>query len=567
MKLRPRSFCSLPQVVCVLLASGIVEGETNSINAPQEINSTIARITQGHDRSAASMAERSPFNLNSALIYFEGVPPPAVQPEGVAGNTDFLAYATFGLGGPLLRLELNDLVADDILPITAPGLCELTRYQARVASIDGPFTMNTQIWSHDESNDRPMAPVLGTGVAKSGPGTGTPVVVSFLAAMPIQIPTSRFWLSYDIEGNTGGPLIANPPQLGSSVDGFSIFGDPDAGVWSGPVWFFGGCPGNPCGIFNTQFYCASTEPVGACCTHTPNSEYSCQEGVPQSTCLGRFVQDLPCEFGFDPPCGTGACCFANGTCDDIYESDCAGLNGIWHEDIFCTNADSDSCDDVCVDSCPIDPLKCLPGTCGCGVSDADSDGDGTPDCIDECDVDPNKIAAGICGCGVADTDSDGDGTPNCNDLCPLDPLKTTPGICGCGTPDINCGFDKCPFDPNKILPGICGCGVPDVDADMDGVADCLSDCDIDACPFDPNKCDPGLCGCGVSDDDTDSDTIPDCNDLCPGGDDTVDVNDDGQPDCLGAPIPTTTTWGLVAMTLFLLCGAQVLVRSIRRPCN
>ena len=43
-----------------------------------------------------------------------------------------------------------------------------------------------------------------------------------------------------------------------------------------------------------------------------------------------------------------------------------------------------------------------PGLCGCGVSDADSDGDGTVDCLDGCPTDPNKTAPGICGCGVPD---------------------------------------------------------------------------------------------------------------------------------------------------------------------
>ena len=67
------------------------------------------------------------------------------------------------------------------------------------------------------------------------------------------------------------------------------------------------------------------------------------------------------------------------------------------------------------DLCPGDPDKTDPGLCGCGVSDVDTDSDGTPGCNDGCPDDPNKIAPGQCGCGVTDTDTDGDGTPDCND--------------------------------------------------------------------------------------------------------------------------------------------------------
>ena len=242
------------------------------------------------------------------------------------------------------------------------------------------------------------------------------------------------------------------------------------------------------------------------------------------------------------------------------------------------------------DGCPADPNKITPGICGCGVSDTDTDSDGTADCNDGCPNDPNKIAPGICGCGTADTDTDSDGTADCNDGCPNDPLKTAPGQCGCGVADTdsdsdgtaNCN-DGCPNDPNKIAPGICGCGVSDADSDSDGTADCndgcpndpnkiapgicgcgVSDADTDSdgtadcndgCPNDPNKIAPGICGCGVSDADTDSDGTADCNDGCPndpnkiapgdcgcGNVETGDTDEDGVADCLdGCPFDDTKT--------------------------
>jgi hypothetical protein len=84
----------------------------------------------------------------------------------------------------------------------------------------------------------------------------------------------------------------------------------------------------------------------------------------------------------------------------------------------------------------------VPGICGCGVADTDSDSDGIPDCNDDCD---NSI------------DSDGDGTSDCDDLCP--------------------------YDPNKTQPGVCGCSIADDDSDQDGTLDCIdTDDDGDGLP-------------------------------------------------------------------------------------
>ncbi len=169
------------------------------------------------------------------------------------------------------------------------------------------------------------------------------------------------------------------------------------------------------------------------------------------------------------------------------------------------------------DGCPGDASKTDPGQCGCGVADADSDGDSVLDCNDACPNDPGKSDPGTCGCGVSDVDANADGSADCTDLCPSDPNKSTPGQCGCGvadtdadsdgTPDCN---DACPSDANKIVVGICGCGLLDVDTDGDGSLDCN-----DMCPADANKTLPGVCGCGAADVDGDGDGALDCNDECP----------------------------------------------------
>jgi Cohesin domain len=124
------------------------------------------------------------------------------------------------------------------------------------------------------------------------------------------------------------------------------------------------------------------------------------------------------------------------------------------------------------DTCPDDPDKTAPGSCGCGTPDTDSDNDGTADCNETCPDDPDKTDPGVCGCGIADSDTDNDGTLDCNDTCPDDPLKTAPGFCGCGSADTDCDAD-----------GTADCA--DEDDDDDGMSDVfeiqynLSPCDPD----------------------------------------------------------------------------------------
>jgi hypothetical protein len=110
------------------------------------------------------------------------------------------------------------------------------------------------------------------------------------------------------------------------------------------------------------------------------------------------------------------------------------------------------------------------------------------DCLDDnCPDDPNKVEPGTCCCGVSEEDTDQDGTPDCVDDCPRDPLETNTAFCGCGVP-----------------------GQVDEDSDQDGLADC-----IDACPRDSQKQQPGLCGCGERDDDSDGDGVMDYLEDCP----------------------------------------------------
>jgi hypothetical protein len=159
------------------------------------------------------------------------------------------------------------------------------------------------------------------------------------------------------------------------------------------------------------------------------------------------------------------------------------------------------------DGCPNDAAKAAPGACGCGVSDVDSDADGTPNCIDGCPSDNKKAAAGVCGCGISDIDSDGDATPNCIDGCRYDATKIAPGICGCGVSDFD-GDGDTVADCNDQCPGFDDTldadlnGIPDncqtCSVDSDCVAECyVATCEVDECVYAPQSpgepCAGGTC--------------------------------------------------------------------------
>ena len=100
------------------------------------------------------------------------------------------------------------------------------------------------------------------------------------------------------------------------------------------------------------------------------------------------------------------------------------------------DADNDGAGDLC-DTC----------------TDTDGDGFGNPEFVintcasDGCISDSGKVFPGICGCGVSDANSDGDSQPDC--------------------------FDGCPLNGSRIAPGVCGCSGLDVDANGNGILDCL----------------------------------------------------------------------------------------------
>jgi len=137
----------------------------------------------------------------------------------------------------------------------------------------------------------------------------------------------------------------------------------------------------------------------------------------------------------------GACCLP-GACAWSTEEECVAQEGeyLGPESACEPDSDGDSVADPC-DRCPDDPGKSVPGFCGCGAPDLNTDGDPWPDCVDD--------------------DDDGDGVTDSEDSAPLDRYR-------CGDVD----HDRCEdclsggFDPFNDGP----------DADADHVCE-LADCD------------------------------------------------------------------------------------------
>ena len=224
------------------------------------------------------------------------------------------------------------------------------------------------------------------------------------------------------------------------------------------------------------------------------------------------------------------------------------------------------------DGCPDDNTKAAPGDCGCGVSDADTDGDGVPDCTDACsDFSAcNYLDASAAACEYPETyytcqatcinDTDGDGT--CDELevvgcldasaCNYNMLATESGNCTYPNSGYDCD-DNCLVDSDED--GVCdpfevpgctaqnACNYSASATDDDGSCihpgagydcngDCLNDSDSDfvcdefevvgcqdnaACNYDATATDAGSCtypdagyDCdGVCLNDEDGDTVCD----------------------------------------------------------
>jgi hypothetical protein len=112
----------------------------------------------------------------------------------------------------------------------------------------------------------------------------------------------------------------------------------------------------------------------------------------------------------------------------------------------------------------------------------DTDGDGAPDCLDQCPTDPAKTVPGVCGCGAPETvssfyrDADADGFGNA-----AASMQACAAPAGYVLDNQDCNDGNAAVHPGaaEVCNGIddnCDGSVEDsVDVDKDGVNDCGAD--------------------------------------------------------------------------------------------
>jgi hypothetical protein len=141
------------------------------------------------------------------------------------------------------------------------------------------------------------------------------------------------------------------------------------------------------------------------------------------------------------------------------------------------------------------------------------------DAIDACKADDNKLVPGSCGCGVPDTDTDGDGAADCIDNCPNTPNTSQVDTDGDAVGDA---CDNCWNVPN-----------PDQhDMDGDGWGDaCDADDDNDGIPNSEDNC-PTISNPDQAD--SDGDGVGEVCDACPGTVPGIEVDASGCPPIMAA---------------------------------
>ncbi|MHC4697157.1 MAG: IPTL-CTERM sorting domain-containing protein [Planctomycetota bacterium] len=282
-----------------------------------------------------------------------------VKAELSYGPGDGLALVVLDLefdGGPLpqanepTELPMRNFAAPNGFSANPEGYGG-TPQGSRLIQVGGAQNIfNHGQWSCEDDDDCPGPSTCDTGLCTTIPGLPTGTLITGVAApgSPVVLATGAL-TAPSLEGTYTlrvTKLTANLVKQGATGD---------------LVWL--------------------TEAAGV--GFLRNLSITVQDGTP---CCGEVFE---------------ACCRTDGSCTMVTADDCLGNLGGIPGGLNSTcegDTDNDGVDGTCGDECPGDATKLLPGGCGCGFPDGDSDGDAIPDCIDQCpgwddlgDLDENGI--------------------------------------------------------------------------------------------------------------------------------------------------------------------------------
>ncbi len=229
----------------------------------------------------------------------------------------FYLYENNGASGVFVRNDYGTFLADD--QVTGNGApCKLSSFDIQVfgSYFTDAYDVSVELWTVDEENMLPGAPITGTATQFRNVRDGA---VRTLTAGPFLEDVElrdQVWMVMSTSTNESGWVVSGQATVGFTDDYCALYSDnlwekvPPETIW----WGFG-----------ANLRCYGIGPTGACCT---DASGTCIDGVTENQCDGRWASEATCDSNpFVPPCGSGACCTLLGGCIDTTPDECETLHG------------------------------------------------------------------------------------------------------------------------------------------------------------------------------------------------------------------------------------------------
>jgi|CXWL01.1.fsa_nt_gi hypothetical protein len=169
---------------------------------------------------------------------------------------------------------------------------------------------------------------------------------------PIPLPQD-VWFTIAASSTVGRTSVVGlPARIGSSHSGYAVF--------NGATWELRQFPENLFqGALELTILCEGPAIMGACCDMQhldSDGEAMCREvtrancpyPAPGSEFLPTWREGDSCAPDpFNPPCGTAACCRADGTCMNYTQNYCAPRGVSWTRGVYCGSPEI-ACESVCL---------------------------------------------------------------------------------------------------------------------------------------------------------------------------------------------------------------------------